>query len=84
MLVVLAAFTLLVAGVRHHAPSEAGLLAISLAVAGLAARRLVRDLVAHPAGFPAPTAAQGLGFAAHAPDGRGERSRWASQNRTKG
>jgi hypothetical protein len=84
MLVALAAFTLLVAGARHHRPSEVAVLLGVLVVAGLAARWLVRDFLTHPAGFPAPTAGQGPGFAAAAPDGRRARSRWASQNRTEG
>ena len=83
MLVALAVFTVLVAGVRHHAPAEAGLLVGVLVVAGLAARWLVRDSMTHPSGFPESTAAQGLGFVAAAPDRRRPRSRWASQNRTK-
>ncbi len=80
----LAVLTLLVAGVRHHRPSEAAVLLGVLVVAGLGARWLVRDFLTHPAGFPEPTAAQGLGFAPAAPDGSRERSRWASQNRTEG
>jgi DDE family transposase len=84
MLVALAAFTLAVEAARHHRPAEAAVLLGALVVAALAARRLVRDFLSHPAGFPAPTPAQGLGFAAAAPDGRRDRSRWASLNRTKG
>jgi hypothetical protein len=84
MLVALAVLIVLVAGVRHHRPPEASLLLGVLAVAALAARWLARDLRAHPSGFPAPTGAQGLGFAPAGPDARQERSRWASQNRTKG
>jgi hypothetical protein len=84
MLVALAVFTLLVEGARHHHPAEAALLLGALLVAALAARRLIRDFLAHPSGFPAPTSAQGLGFAAASPGGRRARSRWASQNRTKG
>lgn len=81
MLVVLAVFTVVAAATRHHAAPELGLLLGVLAVAGLAARRLVRDFLTHPSGFPEPTVAHGLGFAAAAPDGRRARSRWASQNR---
>lgn len=81
MLVALAVFTLLVAGVRHHGPAESGLLLGVIVVAGLAARWLVRDFLTHPSGFPEPTAAQSLGFAAAAPDGRRARTRWASQSR---
>jgi len=40
-------------------------------VAGaLAARRLVRDLRAHPANFPAPSPSQGLRMAVTGADGR--------------
>jgi hypothetical protein len=62
-LVVLAALVLLVEAARHHAPTEAALLAGTLAVAALAGRRLLRDLRAHPANFPAPSPSQGLGLA---------------------
>jgi hypothetical protein len=84
VLVALAALIVLAAGARHHRPSEAALLLGVLIVAALAARWLLRDFRAHPAGFPAPTVSQGLRFCADRP--RGElraRSRWASQNRTK-
>ena len=84
MLVALAVFTVLVAGVRHHDLAEVAVLLGVLGVAGLAARRLAKDFLAHPSGFPEPSTAQGLGFAAAAPDGRHARSRWASQNREKG
>jgi hypothetical protein len=53
-----------------------------LLVAALAARWLVRDFRAHPAGFPTATSSQGLRFVATSADRR-ERSRWASQNRTE-
>jgi hypothetical protein len=81
MLVALAVLTVLVAGARHHDAAELGLLLGVLAVAGLAAQRLVRDFLTHPSGFPEPTVAQGLGFAPEASSRRGPRSRWASQNR---
>jgi hypothetical protein len=85
MLVGLAGLTVLAVLARHHRPPEAALLLGMLAVAALAARRLARDLHAHPSGFPAPTAAHGLGLAPTAgPGGQRARSRWASQNRTKG
>jgi len=84
MLVALAVFTLVVEAARHHQPSEAAVLLGALVVTALAARWLARDFQSHPSGFPTPTPAQGLGFAAAAPDGRRARSRWASQNRTKG
>jgi len=78
----LAGLIVLAAGVRHHNPSEVALLLGVLVVAALAARWLVRDFRAHPAGFPEPTVAHGLGFSAAGSGGRRTRSRWASQNRT--
>jgi hypothetical protein len=81
VLVALAALIAVAAGIRHHDPSEAALLLGVLIVAALAARWLVRDFRAHPAGFPEPTASHGLGFSAAGPGGRRARSRWASQNR---
>jgi hypothetical protein len=81
VLVALAALIVLAAGVRHHRPSEAALLLGVLVIAALAARWLLRDFRAHPAGFPEPTASQGLNFSAVGPAGRRARSRWASQNR---
>ena len=83
MLVALAVLVVLAAGARNHAPAEAAVLLGVLIVAALAGRWLVRDLRAHPAGFPAPTASHGLRFAAAGPDGARARSRWASQNRTE-
>jgi hypothetical protein len=83
-LVALAVLIVLVAAARHHRPLEAALLLAVLALAALAARWLVRDFRSHPSGFPAPTPAQGLGFAATGSAGRRARTRWASQNRTKG
>jgi hypothetical protein len=71
-------------GVRHHRPHEAALLLASLGVAALAARWLARDLRAHPANFPAPTAAHGLRMTVTGADGARTASRWASQNRTGG
>ena len=81
MLVGLSLLIVVVEAVRHHDPVEAALL-FALAVTGvLAARWLLRDLRAHPAGFPAPSAAHGLGLAVTGADGVRPRSRWASQNR---
>ena len=82
VLVALAVLVVLAAGARNHAPAEAAVLLGVLIVAALAARWLVRDLRAHPAGFPAPTASHGLRFSATGP-GPGARSPWASQNRTE-
>lgn len=83
VMVVLALLVTLVEGVRHHAPGEAGLLGAVLLVAGLSARFLLRDLRAHPAGFPAPAPAHGLGMPATAADGARPPSRWASQGSRK-
>ena len=60
LLVALAALVLVVALARHHSPEEAAFLAAILVGIALAGRWLMRDLRAHPAGFPAPTASQGL------------------------
>jgi hypothetical protein len=83
-LVALAVLIVLVAAARHHRPPEAALLLGVLAVDALAVRWLARDFRAHPSGFPASSAAQGLGFVTAGPGGRRARSRWASQNRTRG
>jgi hypothetical protein len=56
LMVGLALLILVVEGARHHRVEEAGLLTALLAVGALAARWLARDLRAHPANFPAPTA----------------------------
>lgn len=82
VLVVLALLVLGVGVTRNHAPAEAALLLSMLAAALLVGRWLLRDFRAHPAGFPAPTASQGLRMAATDGAGRRRRSRWASQNRT--
>jgi hypothetical protein len=84
LLVAVAVLIVVAEGARHHRPEEAALLLAVLGASLLAARRLARDLRAHPANFPDPTAAHGLGLAVTAADGVRARSRWASQNRTKG
>jgi hypothetical protein len=81
LLVAVGALILAVEGVRHHRPQEAAVLAALLATAAVAARWLLRDLRAHPANFPAPSAAPRR-MAVAGSDGRRPRSRWASQNRT--
>jgi len=83
LMVALAALILVVEATRHHQPSEIALLLALLAAAAPAAARLLRDLRAHPANFPPPPAAHGLGLVATSADGRRPRSRWASQNRTQ-
>jgi hypothetical protein len=77
VLVVLAALVLVVVGVRHHDATELGTLAAALVVALAIGRWLLRDFRAHPSNFP-------VGLAVTAADGVRERSRWASQNRTRG
>jgi hypothetical protein len=83
LMVGLAALILAAEGVRHHQPSEAILLTGLLLSCAVAARWLVRDLRAHPSGFPAPAPAHGLGLALTGADGRRPASRWRSQNRTE-
>ncbi|MEO8690472.1 MAG: hypothetical protein ABI611_19925 [Solirubrobacteraceae bacterium] len=63
VLIALALLVIVVAGARNHdAADAAGLLAL-LAIAVGVGRWLARDFRAHPAGFPEPTAAHGLGLA---------------------
>jgi hypothetical protein len=84
MLVGLALLILLVEGARHHRGDEAALLLAVLTVAALAAHRLLRDFRAHPANFPTPTSAHGLGMSVTAADGHRAASDWASQTRREG
>ena len=49
--------------IRHHEPVEAAPLVVLLLAAALIGRWLLRDLRAHPANFPAPSTAHGLGIA---------------------
>jgi hypothetical protein len=84
MLVGLALLILLVEGARHHRTEEAALLLAMLAVGALAAQRLLRDFRAHPANFPTPTAAHGLGMPVTGADGHRAASDWASQTRREG
>src|SRR6185295_14672136 len=69
MLVGLGILILVAESIRNHAPNELLLLASLLLAAIAAARWLLRDLRRHPANFPAPSAAQGLGVAVTAADG---------------
>jgi hypothetical protein len=78
VLVALAVFVLTVGLTRNHEPVEAALLAGMIVAATLVGAWLVRDFRAHPANFPLP----GLPVADAA--GRRARSRWGSQNRTRG
>ena len=68
VLVLLAALVLLAVLARRHDPAEAALLVGTLGVAALAGRWLARDLRAHPAGFPEPSASHGLRLRADALD----------------
>jgi hypothetical protein len=68
--------------VRHHRPVEAFALAAALGAIALAARRLARDFVAHPANFPTSSPSQEVRLSVAGADGRRGRSRWASLNRT--
>jgi hypothetical protein len=81
VLVALAGLVLVAGLVRNHAPAEAAALGALLAAAALVGRWLARDFRAHPAGFPAPTGAHGLGMTTTGADGVRPHSRWASQNR---
>jgi hypothetical protein len=81
LMVALAALILVVEAVRHHEPPEFALLLGLSAAAALAARWLLRDLRSHPANFPTPTAAHGLGVVTTGADGRRPQSQWSSQNR---
>jgi hypothetical protein len=80
VLVALAVLVLVVGGARNHRLLEAALLGGLLVVALLAGRWLMRDFRAHPAGFPAAAASHGLRVMGTGAD----RTRWASQNRTRG
>ena len=83
MLVALAGLVLVVGMVRNHGAAELAALAALAVAAAVVARWLLRDFAAHPANFPAPTPASGTRMPAEPPPAAG-RSRWASQNRTKG
>ena len=74
------------AGVRNHEPAEAALLlALLLVAALLAGRWLLRDLRAHPANFPEPTAAHGLRWRSPAPtaDARAAAGRRRTERRIR-
>ncbi len=83
LLVALAILVVTVGLIRHHEPSEALLLLGLLAAAAAIGRWLLRDLRAHPANFPAPSVAHGLGIPMTDAAGRRAPSRWRSQNRTR-
>ena len=81
LMVALGALILVVELARHHALPEAALLLGLLTAATLAGRWLLRDLRKHPANFPTPTPAHGLGLVATGADGRRPPSRWSSESR---
>jgi hypothetical protein len=73
LLVGLAILILIAETARHHRAEEAMLLAALLVTGALAARRLARDLRAHPANFPDATPSHGPPMAVTGADG-GRRS----------
>jgi hypothetical protein len=75
MLVLLAAFVLMVGLARNHEPAEAAVLAAALVLCAAVGRWLLRDFRAHPAGFPEPSPSHGLRMHAGA--------RYASQRRSR-
>ncbi len=81
ILVALALLILAIESARHHRTEEAAVLLVVLAAGIATARRLVRDFRAHPANFPTPTPAHGLGMTVTAADRRRAASRWPSQTR---
>jgi hypothetical protein len=83
LMIALAALILVVEAARHHDPREAALLIGLMIVTVFAARRLLRDLRNHPANFPEPTPAHGLGLVTTGADAHRPPSRWSSQNRTE-
>ena len=83
VLVALAILVVAVGLVRHHRPTEVLVLLGVLVVAAVVGRWLLRDLRAHPANFPTPSAAHGLGVPVADAAGRRPPSRWGSQNRTR-
>ena len=62
LLVGLSALIVLVELVRHHHVAELALLAATLGVVAFGGRWLLRDLRAHPAGFPESTPAWPMGM----------------------
>ena len=77
VLIALALLLLIVGSARHHEPEEAGVFLALIVVALFVGRRLLRDFRAHPAGFPGPTGAHGLGVVGSGVDGRRRPSRRA-------
>ncbi len=68
----------------HHRAAESLLLGAVLVGVALAARRLARDFVAHPANFPADPLQPGLRTSMKDVAAPQPGSRWTSQNRTAG
>jgi hypothetical protein len=84
LLVGLGSMIVVVEGARHHAPAEAVVLAAAFLAGVASARWLLRDLRAHPAGFPVPAPSHGLRMAVTGSNGARTRTRWASQSREDG
>ena len=61
MLVALSLLIVVVEAARHHRLEEAALLSVVLLAGAVIGRLLLRDFRAHPANFPDPSPAQGLG-----------------------
>ncbi len=83
VLIALALLLLIVGSARHHEPEEAGVFLALIVVALFVGRRLLRDFRAHPAGFPGPTGAHGLGVVGSGVDGRRRPSRRASDDHAR-
>jgi hypothetical protein len=84
LMVALAALLALAAGVVHHRPQEAAVLAGVLLAALAAGRWLARDLRSHPASFPAPSPSHGLHMTLTGADGARTGRPSASQGPTDG
>ncbi len=83
VLIALALLLLIVGSARHHGPAEAGVFIALMVVALMVGRWLLRDFRAHPAGFPEPTGAHGLGLAVTGADGRRRPNRQPSEGRDR-
>jgi hypothetical protein len=81
LMVALAALIALAAGVVHHQPREAAVLAGVLLAAG---RWLARDLRSHPANFPASSPSHGLHMTVTSSDGARTGRPWPSHRPTDG
>jgi hypothetical protein len=82
LMVALATLVTLAAGVVHHEPREAAVLAGVLLAALASGRWLARDLRSHPANFPAPSPSHGLHMTATTADGARTGPPWATKGPT--